>query len=393
MSENEAGKNWVTINKNGKEITILGTAHVLSDSKKEVEELIDSLNPDTVCVELCDSRYQSLQDKNRWKNLDIVKVIRDGKGFLLLANMVLSSFQKRVGADLESAPGDEMITAFKTAEEKGKKVVLADRDINVTLRRAWGYSSFGDKMKIFEMLFESLFVKEEINKKDIKELMEGKDMMTEVMNTFAENLPKAKEVLIDERDQFLANKIKNSGGTKILAVVGKGHQKGIISTIENDTPYNPGIEQIPPKGKFGKIFPWAFGALIIAIIVYGFLKGSSVGLSMLWAWVIASGSVTSLFALLVLSHPLTILAAWIAAPIKLFAPTISAGMIMAPVEAMMRKPQVKDFEKLNDDIMTFKGFIKNRVTRILIVFAASTIGAIIGHTWAFVWIAKILATH
>ncbi len=384
--------NCIKIQKDGKDIYILGTAHVLADSKKEVEELINTIDPDTVCVELCDSRYQSLKDKNRWQNLDIVKVIRQGKGFLLFANMVLSSFQKRIGLDLESAPGDEMITAFQLAEAKNKKVVLADRDVNVTLRRAWQLSSFSDKMKILELLMEALFTKEEIKKEDVKEMMQGKDVMNEMMTTFAEKLPKAKEVLIDERDRYLAHRIITAEGKKIIAVVGKGHLKGIQETIEKGFNYDPIIETVPPAGIGTKIFPWLLGLAILALIVLGFMKGSNVGVSMLWAWVLASGACTSIAALAVMAHPLTIISAWIAAPIKLIAPPISAGILLAPLEAVLRKPQVKDFESLNNDIQTVKGFFKNRVTKILVVFVAVTIGAIVGHTAAIVWITKILAT-
>ena len=169
----EQTKNWIKIEKDNKEIYILGTAHVLQDSKLEVEQLIAEVDPDAVCVELCESRYNSLKDKNRWKNLDIIKVIREGKGFLLFANMILTSFQKRIGTDLESAPGDEMIAAFEIAEQKGKKVVLADRDINVTLRRAWRLSSFSDKMKIVDALFEVAVIVVDQAADDAEEHREG----------------------------------------------------------------------------------------------------------------------------------------------------------------------------------------------------------------------------
>jgi pheromone shutdown-related protein TraB len=384
--------NCLKIEKDGKEIYILGTAHVLSESKKEVEELINNIDPDTVCVELCNSRYQALKDRNRWKNLDIVKVIRQGKGFLLFANMVLSSFQKRIGLNLESAPGEEMITAFQLAEAKNKRVILADRDINVTLRRAWVLSSFLDKMQIIELLIGALFTKEEIKKENVKELLQDNDIMSEMMTTFAEKLPRAKEVLIDERDRYLANRILSAEGGKIAAVVGKGHLNGIKELIENGFEYSPVIEKVPPAGIGSKILPWIVGILVLAFIIFGFLKGGNTGISMLWAWVFASGICTSLAALAVMAHPLTIISAWLAGPIKLIAPPLSAGILLAPLEAILRKPQVKDFENLNADIQTAGGFFKNRVTKILVVFVAVSLGAIIGHTVAFVWIVKILAT-
>lgn len=384
-------QNWSTLNLDGREITILGTAHVLSDSKREVEELIEKINPDTVAVELCDSRYNSLKDKDRWKNLNINKVIKDGKGFLLLTNMILSSFQKRVGVDLESAPGDEMISAFKLAEERGKQVVLADRDINTTLKRAWGLSGFFAKMSILELLLESLFVKENVTKSDVQEMMEGKDVMTEMMNAFSQKLPKVKQVLIDERDLFLAEKIRTAPGHKILAVVGKGHMKGIIRIIENNSEYDKTIETLPKPGKLSKILPWILTVLVLGFFALGFWKGGfEKGIEMMLVWALVTGTTTGVAALAVLAHPLTILASWIVAPITTINPFLGAGMILGPLEAMLKKPQVKDLETLSADMETWKGFFKNRVTRILIVFAATSIGASIGTTVALPWVMSIL---
>jgi pheromone shutdown-related protein TraB len=384
--------NCIRLHVGEKEIYILGTAHVLEESRKEVEELIDSIDPDSVCVELCESRYQSLKDKNRWQNLDIVRVIREGKGFLLLVNMILSAFQKRVGLEMRSAPGDEMITAFRIAEERNKKVVLADRDINITLRRAWKLSSFWDKTKILTVLLEAFFINEDINEENVSELLHGDNMINEMMAEFAKKLPKVKGVIIDERDFYLAHNITTAPGNKIVAIVGKGHLQGIQAAIESKSNYDPEIETVPPSGIGSKLFPWLIGLVLLSLIVLGFMKGSNVGVSMLWAWIFSSGLCTSLAALAVMAHPVTIISAWLTAPIKLIAPPISAGIVLAPLEAILRKPQVKDLENLNSDIQTFKGFFSNRVTRILIVFAAVTIGAIIGHTIAIIWITKILAS-
>lgn len=386
-----SSKNVIHMKINKKDVYILGTAHVLAESKKEVQELIAKVKPDTVCVELCDSRYQSLKNKDRWRNLNIVKVIREGNGFLLFANMILGAFQKRIGVDLESAPGDEMITAFQIAEQQKMNVVLADRDVNVTLKRAWGLSSFKDKMSILELLIETMFEKDKIEKEDINDLMKGKDMFNEVMQMFAQKLPKVKEVFIDERDRFIANKILTAPGKKIVAVVGKGHLSGIEKDIKKKFVYDAKIATLPKPSILPKLIPWFIFGLIIVIIVIGFFKSPAVGLNMLWAWVAASGTATALFAAAALAHPLTILASYVAAPIKLIVPTISAGMLLAPLEAVLRKPQVKDFETLNNDMLTFTGFYKNRILKILVVFIGVTIGAIIGHTIAIIWIAQLLA--
>lgn len=386
-----SSNNVVRLKINKKDIYLLGTAHVLAESKKEVQELINKVKPDTVCVELCDSRYQTLKNKDRWRNLDIVKVIRDGNGFLLFANMILSAFQKRIGVDLESAPGDEMITAFQIAEQQKRNVVLADRDVNVTLKRAWRLSKFKDKMSILELLMETMFEKDKVEKEDINNLMKGEDMFNEVMNLFAEKLPKVKEVFIDERDRYIANKILTAPGKKIVAVVGKGHLKGIERDMKKKFTYDNKIETLPKASILPKLIPWFIFGVILFIIVIGFFKSPAVGLNMLWAWVAASGTATALFAAAALAHPLTILASYVAAPIKLIVPTVSAAMLLAPLEAILRKPQVKDFENINTDMLTFAGFYKNRILKILIVFIGVTIGAIIGHTIAIIWIAQLLA--
>lgn len=386
--------NIVHLSIDDKEIYLLGTAHILEKSKEEVEKYINELDPDTVCVELCEARYNSLKDENRWQNLDIVKVIKEGKAFLLLANMILSSFQKRIGKNLKTKPGLEMMEAIKLAEEKSKRIVLVDRDVNLTLKRAWMLSSFSDKMKILEVLLESIFSNEKIEKEEIENLLENGDLISSMMEELSTKLPKVKEVLIDERDYYIANKIFNAEGEKILAVVGKGHINGIVRFLEKKNFENTveKLEEIPEKTKLSKLMPYIFGLIIIVLFVLGFMKGTKVGMDMLFAWIVASGITTSLAALCVMAHPLTILLSWLAAPIKLILPPVSAGIFLAPIEAILRKPRVVDFENLNEDISSFKGFMKNRVTKILLVFAAVTIGAIVGHTIAIVWMTKILAS-
>jgi len=375
-------KNCVFLKHKGKEIYILGTAHVLEESKKEVLELMDKINPETVCVELCPSRYQSLKKKNRWKNLDIVKVIKEGKGFLLFTNMILFAFQKRIGLSLDFSPGQEMITAIKLAEKNKKNIVLADRDINITLKRAWILSSFKDKIKILELLLESLFSSKDDNlqKKDILELMKGQDLYNEALSLFAKSLPEVKRVFIDERDAFLAKKISEAPGKKILAVVGKGHQKGILKQIKKRLPYIDSIETLPKEGKLKKLLPWIITLILIGILVPGFMKGETVGLSMLAIWALVTGSITALSNLIVLAHPLTIISSWIVAPIALLIPIpfVSTGVFLPLIEASIRKPCVKDFESLPEDLLSLKGFYKNRITRILMVLVASSFGSIIG---------------
>jgi pheromone shutdown-related protein TraB len=362
-----------------REIHIVGTAHVSRESRDEVRDVIEGVDPDTVCVELDEGRYHSLRNQDRWKNLDIVKVLREKKGFMLFANMVLSSFQKKIGLELESAPGAEMIEAIDLAESKGKQLVLADRDINLTLSRAWGLSSFWDKMKIMSTLLDAVFTNEEVKKEDIQGMMKGEDVMAEMMGVFAEKLPMAKRVLIDERDAFLAHRILTAPGKKIVAVVGKGHLRGILARIEADAPYDASIEEAPKSGIIGKIIPWVIIAAVLALLVLGFVKGFQHGglaggannfFQMLIRWVLVNGIFTAVPILFALANPLTLLSCFVIGPFLR-----GRGIMVALVEATVVKPQVKDFESLPQDMTSFKGFFKNRVTHILLVMVLGTIGA------------------
>ncbi len=379
------------IEKNGKRIILIGTAHVSKESVQQVRDAIDLFKPDKVAVELCESRYASLNDKNRWENLDIIKVIKEGKGFLLLATMILSSFQKRIGLDFGSAPGAEMIEAINIAKEKGIDLVLSDRDINVTLKRAWSLSKFNDKIKIIELLIESIFSKEKIDQSELDKIMEDGDLLSTMMNEFAKELPKVKRVLIDERDEYIANKILNTDGNTIIAVVGKGHLNGIVNKIENGFEYDKNIEQVPIKKNKNNLIGWIITIAIVALFALGFfVKGPKVVLSMLKYWILISGFSCFVSSIIVLSHPFTIIASWVVAPVTTLNPTIGAGMFLAIIEATFKKPRVVDFENLTQDITKFKGYFKNRILHALVVFFATSIGASIGTFIGIPWITSLL---
>ncbi|MCR4421068.1 MAG: TraB/GumN family protein [Exilispira sp.] len=374
-----------------KKIILVGTAHVIKESVEKVRQAIDEYKPDKIAVELCNSRYSSLQDKNRWEKLDIIKVIKEGKGFLLLATMILSSFQKRIGLDLGSAPGAEMIEAVDIAKEKNIDLILADRDVNVTLKRAWTLSKFKDKIRILEVLIESIFTKEKLSEEDIQNILKDGDLLSTMMNEFAKELPEVKKVFIDERDEYIANKILSSEGKIILAVVGRGHLEGIANKIESGFEYDYSIEQVPIKKNNSNLIGWIITLIIIGLFASGFfIKGPKVVLSMLKYWVLISGASCFISSILVLSHPLTILASWIVAPITTLNPTVGAGMFLAIIEATFRKPRVSDFENLTEDIQRFKGYFNNRILHALVVFLGTSIGASIGTFIGIPWITSLL---
>ncbi len=360
-----------------KEIHIIGTAHVSKESVREVKEIIKSIQPDTVCVELCKARYESMFHEDKWKNMDIVKVIKENKAFYLLIQLVLSSFYKKIGDKLGVRPGADMIEAVNVAREIGAEVVLADRDVNVTLKRVWGYLGFFKKLKLVTMLIGSIFSREEITEEDIERLKE-KDQLQIALEEVSRHFPEVKERLIDERDIYLAEKIKSAPGQKIVAVVGAGHVKGIVENLDKEHDLEE-LNKIPPKGKVGTILKWIIPVAIVALIGYGFLKGGKeLSMQSIFIWIWVNGSLSALGVALALAHPLTVLSAFLAAPITSLNPMVAAGWVAGIVQAWIRKPTVSDIEALPDAITSVRGFWKNPVTKILLVVSFANIGSSIG---------------
>ena len=361
----------------GKKILLIGTAHVSQSSVDEVNTVINQVKPDTVCIELCSSRYQAMLEKDQWKNMDIFKVIREGKSFLLFANLIMTAFQKRLGSRLGVKPGSEMFEAANVAKKLNSELVLADRDVKITLQRTWrGMRLFG-KMKVLVQLIASMFVREEISKEEIEKLKES-DALSEAMQMLSEQSPEMKRILIDERDQYMAEKIRQSVGTLVVAVVGAGHVKGLIVELKNKHNLAE-LESVPPNSKAFAWLKWGIPALIIALIVYGFFTvDTDVSIEMIQRWFLINGTLSALGTAAAFGHPITIAVAFIAAPFTSLNPTIAAGWVAGLVESLLRKPQVRDFENLADDITHLKGFWQNNITRILLVVIFANLGSAIG---------------
>jgi len=360
-----------------KKIVLIGTAHVSKESTRLVKEVIENERPDNVSVELCESRYQSILKKEQWENTNIVTVIREKKAFLLLSNLILASFQKRMADRLDIKPGAEMIQAVDSAEAVKAKITLADRDIRTTLMRAWHCLSLWKKFRIlFELLISAGSI-EDIKASEIEQLKE-QDMLDAVINEIGESMPEIRTILIDERDQYLAEKIRTSEGKRIIAVLGAGHVAGVVKQLEKPIDIKS-LDETPPPKLSTKIFKWGLPTLIISLIVMGFYKaGKSAGTDMLWWWFVANGSLAGLGACIALAHPVTIVSAVLAAPLTSLNPMIAAGWVSGLVEAFLRKPKVKDFNQLSEDIGSFKGFWKNAVTRILLVVVLTNMGSSLG---------------
>ncbi len=374
---------------NGKDIILLGTAHVSKESVRQVKEVIEAEKPDTVCVELCESRYMSIRQKDKWQNTDIVKVIKDKKAFLLLSNLLLVSFQKRIAQKFDIVPGEEMIKAIETAEAVGANIHLADRDIRVTLSKTWRIMRLWDKIKLMFQLILSIGEIDDIDEEDI-EKMKQEDVLQTLLSDVGKSLPVIKDILIDERDQYLTHKIRTAPGDKIVAVIGAGHVPGIRSCWNTEIDLKA-LEQVPPKTKTSNILKWMIPLLILALFVLGFFHGgTNTGMDMIVWWVLANGILAGLGAIIALAHPLTILSSVLAAPLTSLNPMIAAGWVSGLVEAFSRKPKVKDFERLPEDIVSIRGFWKNKITRILLVVVFTNIGSSLGTFVAIPLMIKVL---
>jgi pheromone shutdown protein TraB len=410
---------------------LLGTAHVSADSVTAVEDTIARGGMDHVCIEIDEGRFRSVSRKNDWSRLDIFQVIKRHQAFLLLSNLVLSSFQRRMGENTGVAPGSEMIAAVNRAKEAGIAYSFGDRPVAATLRRAWAKTGFWGKNKLLAGMLASAFSREQVTEEDLRKLQEQNELEA-MLNELADYLPSVKEVLIDERDQYLAQSIWDAEGSRVLAVVGAGHVPGITRWLERlaahdgasgsgdggsidggsgdgaadpeaaaapaaaGAPAAPGgpdaaaptapplinkaaLEVIPPPGPVRKAIPWVVPAVVASLIIWGFFRGGwEGGVQSLTRWILVNGTLSAIGALAALAHPVTIIVSFLAAPLTSMNPTIGVGFVSGLLEAVLRKPRVVDFENLNTDILSIRGVYRNRLTHILLVFFFSTIGSAVG---------------
>ena len=368
------------IKKDDREFVLIGTAHISQVSKDLVRATIEAEAPDTVCVELDEGRLKSIKEPDLWKKTDLKQVIKNKQLGTLIANLVLGSYQKRMGAQTGVKPGSELKEAVDCAEGRGTELVLADRDIKITLRRTWACTPWYRKLSLLGGLFASIFDKTEVSEEDLAKIKE-QDALSAMMQDFGKSFPEVKQVLIDERDQFLASKIKNAPGKKIVAVVGAGHMNGIAKIIEEDRelPSEESISVIPKSAPIWKIIGWAIPVAIIASIIAvgvhaGFEKAGELSLQ----WAMLTGGGAMLGTVIAGGHPVTILVALVAAPFTGLTPLIGVGFFTALTQVYMRPPRVSEMETLADDIWQVRRWWKNRVTRGILCFLCPGIPAIIG---------------
>lgn len=361
---------------NDKEIYILGTAHVSKISKEEVLKTIDENAFDTICIELDQRRYNSLNNPKKWEETNIIDVIKKKQTGFLLANLILSSYQKRVASKINSQSGIEMITAIKEAKEKNIHLELIDRDIQTTFSRIYQKHNLWQKAKLIVSLISAIFDDEEINDKDI-EALKQEDILDMALKDIEKAFPIVSEVLIDERNKILAQNIKKAPGKKILAIVGAAHIPGILKYINEDIDITE-INNKVIKPKSSKIKGWIIPAIIISMIVITCFKNFDQAKNQMLVWLIVNGGLSALGALIAFAHPLSVITAFVAAPITSLNPLLAAGWFAGIMEAYLRKPKVSDLQNIDEAANSLKGLYQNRFTHVLIVVILANVGSSIG---------------
>jgi pheromone shutdown-related protein TraB len=383
------GQPLTRIERDGVEYTILGTAHVSRASVAAVHELLTTESFDAVAIELCDTRYRSLRDPEAWRNLDLLQVIRQGKAGMVAANLALSAYQRRLAEQFGIEPGAEMKAAADIADQQGKAIWLIDREVSVTLKRAYRSVGFWDRMSIVSGLIASLFERSEVAEEDIEKLKSG-DMLQSAFSEFAKQSEPLYRSLIGERDIYMAARLREEVIAKpirrVLVVIGAGHLAGMSQELkeQHDAPSAllMNLKTAPPPSQWPKWFGLAVLITIVAAIAFTFTRGAAMGADALRDWVLFTGIGAAAGTLLGGGHPLSVLTALIVGPLKPFRPIVPVGAIAAAVEMAMRRPRVADFETLRDDVLDWRGWWRNRVSRTLLVFLFSNFGMMIGEYFA-----------
>jgi pheromone shutdown-related protein TraB len=370
----------------GSQLTLLGTAHVSRASADMVTELLSSGGYDAVAVELCSSRYQSLTDPNALARLDLLRVIRQGHAYRVVATLALGAYQQRLADDLGVEPGVEQRRAIELAAAQGLPLLLIDREIGVTLRRVAGGLGWWGRLNLFSGILAAVVTGGRIAEQDIEHLKEGDVLET----AFAELAADRRELyvpLIEERDRYMAARLRQTLAGRppgrVLVVVGAGHLRGLAGYLTGPTPTDPAaeiadLEQVPRPGPWIGALPWLIVGVILAGFAVGFSRGPELGWAMLGDWALITGGLSALGTLIAGGHPLTILSALAAAPLTTLHPALGVGMVTGAVELALRRPQVGDFARLRQDLADWRGWWRNRVSRVLLVFVLSSLGAATG---------------
>ncbi len=379
----------VTIDHDELSITLLGTAHVSRASAEEVTRTIETGDFDAVAVELCSGRFRALTDPEAIGRMDLVEVVRRGKGAVVVTSLALGAFQQRLAERLDVELGADMKAAISAARRRGLPLLLIDRDVGITMKRIYRALSLRRRFHLLSASLASIMSRRQVSEEEIERMKEG-DALATIFDQFSRQAPELFGPLVRERDRYMVARLlelaREGGYRRVLAVVGAGHVAGMAACADRaspDHPHDPArvrleLERVPPASRGWRLLPWALVAVIVAGFVVGFWRDSEVGWQMVQQWVVINGTLAAIGAALALAHPLTVASAFLAAPLTSLNPTISAGVVSAAVESWLRKPRMADFATLRDDTASVRGWWGNRVSRTLLVFVFSGLGSVAG---------------
>lgn len=379
-----------SLSRDGVDYTLIGTAHVSRASADAVRDLAENGDFDAIAVELCQARYDAMTAERKWTDLDLYRIVREGKAGLVMANLALSAYQRRIAEQFGIEPGAEMRVAVTAARRRDIPLQLIDRDLALTLRRSYASVPWYKRLYLMTGLALGMVSSDEIDEEAIERLKEG-DILESTFTEFAQQSPELYAALISERDRYMAARLREQNAAvasgdrpHVLVVIGAGHMDGLAQQLA-DSPDAPAdvraaLEHVPPRARWPRVIPWAVMVLVLAGFAIGFSRSPELGWRLVFLWVAINGGLAALGALIARGHPLTVLSAVIAAPLTSLNPTIAAGMVTGLVESWLRKPRVADLQRLHRDIVTAAGWWRNPATRILLVFFFSNLGSAIG-TW------------
>lgn len=381
-----AGQPMEIVERNGVRYTILGTAHVSHASVAAVDAILATQSFDAVAVELCDARFQALAAPERLQQLDLFRVLKDGKAGMVAAQLLLASYQSRLAEQLGIEPGAEMKTAMAGAKSHSVPVWLVDRDIGLTVGRAYRAVGFWQRMGLMGGLLGSLLSNDKIDENEIEKLKEG-DMLDSAFREFAQQSQPLYTALIAERDAYMAARLRELASQsnalqRVLVVIGAGHLQGLAAALRDQAEAPAAVlstlSQPPPPRQWPKWFGYGLIVFVLGGFVWGFMRGGEVGLDLIVTWVLATGLLGALGCAIAGGHPASIAAAFVASPMTPLHPALASGTVSAGVELWLRKPTVKDFSALRTDLNSWRGWWRNGVARILLNFFLTSLGTAIG---------------
>ncbi len=368
-------------------VTVLGTAHVSKASADKVRELLGTGDYDAVGVELCPSRYNAIVNPDVLAKMDLLQVLREGKVPMVTASLALGAYQQRLAEQFGIEPGAEMRAAIEIGKEAKLPVLLLDREVGTTLKRIYRNVPWWRRLGLLAGLMASVVSREEVSEEEVERLKEG-DILETAFVQFAEEAKDLYLPLIEERDRYMAARIRQELAQgehrHALAVVGAGHVKGIAEQLARESsPQDLAnsieeLDRVPVPSRWPKVLPWLIVALLVSGFIIGFARSPTLGWQLVADWVLINGGLAALGTLIAAGHPVTVIGAFLAAPLTSLNPMVGAGMVTAFIEIFMRKPSVGDFSRLRSDTTHLRGWWRNRVTRTLLVFMLSTLGSVVG---------------